>query len=152
LAITSHLAIDLTIISLHFAGLSSIFTSINVIALLLCSNIYIIGIFGLLTAIPLFIWASYITAIMLILAIPVLAVAITFILCDRYFNTSWYDAFNGGDVIIYQHLFWFFGHPEVYIIILPIFGLLSDKLLVASNARIAMACSMLSILLLGFIV
>ena len=146
--------VDLAILSLHMAGIGSMLGSINFMSTVGCircaaqKNPF---------KIPLFCWCLVVASVLLLVSLPVLAGALTMLLCDRNFNTSFFDVSGGGDVILYQHLFWFFGHPEVYVLVLPAFGMVSEVFRYFSFkeecfGQRGMVIAIIAIGLIGFVV
>jgi len=148
----SGVAVDFLIFAVHVLGVSSIINALNVVGTILAGRRR----YFVLWFLNLFCVCVFVTSFLLIICLPILAGAVTLVLLDRNINCSFYDVLGGGDLVLFQHLFWFFGHPEVYIIILPVFGIVSHILVVNNGCFVfsfmAMVYSLYSISLLGFFV
>lgn len=146
------LSTDYFIFAIHLMGISSILGSINIIATILNMRAPGMG----LMQMPLFCWTWLVTAFLMLAVMPVLAGAVTMVLADRHFGTSFFNAAGGGDPVLFQHIFWFFGHPEVYIIILPAFGMISEIIPTFSRKRlfgyVSMVLAIGAIAVLSFMV
>ncbi len=152
LSVQLGMGMDLTIFAVHILGMSSILGSINIITTIL--NLRAPGM--TMMKLPMFVWTWLITAYLLVAVMPVLAGAVTMILTDRHFGTHFFNAAGGGDPVLYQHIFWFFGHPEVYIIAIPAFGVISQVIPAFSRKPLfgytSMVYATASIAVLSFIV
>jgi cytochrome c oxidase subunit 1 len=152
LTIQMGMGMDFVILSIHMLGISSVLGSINIIATIL--NMRAPGL--TLMKMPLFVWTWLVTAFLLLAAIPVLAGAVTMLLTDRHFGTHFFNAAGGGDPVMFQHVFWFFGHPEVYILVLPAFGVFSQIIPTFSRKPLfgyeSMVYATMSIAFLSFVV
>ena len=152
LSVQGGMSVDMTIFAVHMMGVSSVLGAINIIV-----TIFNLRAPGMdLLKMPLFVWTWLITAFLLIAVMPVLAGAVTMLLTDRHFGTAFFDPAGGGDPVMFQHIFWFFGHPEVYILILPAFGILSEIIPTFSRkplfGYVSMVLAVTGIAFLSFIV